>query len=208
LKPKEKEGFIMMFDIRHFADSFKSTIDSMLSGKYAAEIQSILEKYVALKFGFQNRPDPREAFELIVRIKVTNSFYRPEPGELEPALNLFWAKFNGYTRTPEALSELASMVEYLSVFPIDTQSASNWAHNLLGGQASLKAYTENLYNLRKLGKKDKIIGSKGSDHYLRNAGYWDMIPRDIHERRFIIRTGMFHVLSTNPNQDPIKENSL
>jgi hypothetical protein len=56
---------------------------------------------------------------------------------------------------------------------------------------------------------DGLITDKGADHYLRNVGYWDIAPIDIHEKRLLLRTGIFHRFSSKKEgQDPLETRSL
>lgn len=74
------------------------------------------------------------------------------------------------------------------------------------GSKSIKQWTEELYILSKKGKKT-ILGPKGRDLYLRDMGYFDRIPIDIHEMRFILRTGIYHCCSTD-SFDLLKKEDL
>ena len=66
---------------------------------------------------------------------------------------------------------------------------------------------EELYSLAIQGRT-KVLGEKGRDDYLRSCGYWDRVPMDRHEMRFIIRTGIYHVCSIKGRNDPLQKESL
>ena len=71
---------------------------------------------------------------------------------------------------------------------------------------SIKDWIEELYVLSKKGKKT-VLGPKGRDLFLRDMGYFDRIPIDIDEIRFIIRTGIYHCCSKN-SFDPLEKEDL
>ena len=49
--------------------------------------------------------------------------------------------------------------------------------------------------------KELSLGDKGIDELLRDCGYFDRVPIDIHEQRFQVRTGIFQQYS--PSCDPL-----
>ncbi len=49
---------------------------------------------------------------------------------------------------------------------------------------------------------------KGRDNYLRDVGYWDRIPIDIHQQRFQLRTGIFFRCSPPGHADPLNKASF
>ncbi len=73
--------------------------------------------------------------------------------------------------------------------------------------SNLQKWSEDLYGLA-LDDRTKILGTKGRDNYLRDIGYWDRIPMDRHEMRFIVRTGIFHACSSEGKNDPLKREHL
>jgi hypothetical protein len=46
------------------------------------------------------------------------------------------------------------------------------------------------------------IGRKGRDNILRDCGFFNRIPIDVHEQRFLIRTGIFHKYASLNDADP------
>jgi hypothetical protein len=121
-------------------------------------------------------------------------------------MHSFIARHGQDIRTIEARNELASLVEGLSPVRIRNR-AKDSIQRLLTGYSSLRQFTEELYALALQGKSD-VLGEKGRDNYLRDFGYWDRIPIDRHEMRFIIRTGIYHLFSVREKNDPLEKGSL
>lgn len=72
---------------------------------------------------------------------------------------------------------------------------------------SLQEFTKKLYNLAR-NNKTIVLGEKGRDNYLRDFGYWDRIPMDRHEMRFIVRSGIYHSCSSIEKSDPLERNDI
>ncbi len=53
-------------------------------------------------------------------------------------------------------------------------------------------------------------GQKGKNLLLRDVGYFDCVPIDTHERRFVIRTGIFHIYKpeTGETHDPFDDEHI
>jgi endonuclease III len=84
---------------------------------------------------------------------------------------------------------------------------SKFLKSLENLELELKRWTENErlenFKLKFQSLLDEAgIGRKGRDNILRDCGYIECIPIDIHEQRFLIRTGIFHRYSTLENSDP------
>ena len=52
------------------------------------------------------------------------------------------------------------------------------------------------------------IGRKGRDNILRDCGFFNRIPIDVHEQRFLVRTGIFHKCASLKDADPTDYNHL
>lgn len=52
------------------------------------------------------------------------------------------------------------------------------------------------------------IGRKGRDVILRDCGFLNHVPIDIHERRFLLRTGIFHKYASLTESDPTDYDDL
>jgi len=79
---------------------------------------------------------------------------------------------------------------------------------------TIKEWTEEGYEFIRSGNyKDalKSLGKdakKSKDIHLRDVGYFDRIPIDFHEERFLVRTGIFHDCFSNENCDPLDYDTL
>jgi hypothetical protein len=71
---------------------------------------------------------------------------------------------------------------------------------------SIQDFTAELYELAKKGQSI-VLGEKGRDNYLRDYGYFDRIPMDRHEMRFILRTGIYTCCPPNES-DPLNKKHL
>ena len=69
----------------------------------------------------------------------------------------------------------------------------------------LKRFKDKLEEI--LEEKAKI-GKKGIDNLLRDCGFFDRVPIDIHEQRFLLRTGIFHKYALRKKSDPTDHNHL
>jgi hypothetical protein len=126
--------------------------------------------------------------------------------QFDSEVDSFLVKHKGNLRTPGATADLAALVQRYSVFRITQGKADEWVRKVFG-YSTLSTFTEGQYRLRKNGKK-ALLGDKGTDHYLRDLGFFDRAPVDRHERRFLIRTGIFHAFTTKGRQDPLEYDCL
>jgi thermostable 8-oxoguanine DNA glycosylase len=113
-------------------------------------------------------------------------------------MSSFIKRYGSKFRTKKAREELVKLV--------GNRRRKN-IHQLLTKYTSIKQFTESLYNLAVQGKT-VVLGKKGRDDYLRDYGYWDRIPIDRHEMRFIIRSGIYHACSTKDKSDHLEESDL
>jgi len=184
----------MGFDINEFANEFKKTIDWMLEGSHAQEIKNDLKNFENNKKNLENNPDYIEALRMIIELIKTKGWRLRLPRNFDNKWNSFMKKHGTNFRTPEAQEELIELV-------------GNQYIERLFEYSTLKDFTDNLYNLAKKGKTE-VLGPKGRDNYLRDFGYWDRIPIDIHEKRFIIRSGIYHSCSSKQQSDPLDKDDL
>ena len=197
----------MEFDANRFAGRFRNTVDWMLEDKHGVEIRDDLALCKARKNELKTRPDSIEMLRFLVLLKVTNSWYRRQPVNFDTDFNSFTAKYGENFRTPRAADELAALVEkHMLLTP--KGKGREWIPRLLSDFPTLRDLTEDLYVRRTRGKTSEVVGEKGADDYLRNFGYWDRIPIDIHEKRFLIRSGIFHAFSVSAKQDPLEPGAL
>ena len=197
----------MKFDKDRLGADFRNILDWMIEKQYGPKIKARLESYQKLKDEFSTTPDPLGALKLLVETKVTNSYYRKPSSNFETELDSLLEKYKRDFRTPLAMDEFVTLIKTHSVFRLEEQKARDWVEKLLKGYPTLGDFSCELYSLRKKGKNG-LLRDKGADHYLRAVGYWDIIPIDIHEKRFLLRTGIYHAFSGNERQDPLQDRSL
>lgn len=203
----QKKGVTMEFDAGKLCEKFRDTIRWMLQGKCNPAIRRDIGNCHRWKNALASNPDSEEALRFLVTVKVTNAWYREARSGFDAALNSFIGQHKGAFRTKVAIGALASLVDQYSRFS-KKQDGAEWAKELLTEFPTLKDFTDDLYQLRKEGKKGKVLYEKGADNYLRDFGYWDVIPIDIHERRFLVRTGIYQVFSSRGKQDPLAYRDL
>lgn len=187
----------MKFDINKFADRFKSTISWMLENEQGEKIKEDLRILIKNKVELNKNPDSIKALRRIVELTVTKGEHLNKPLNFDSKMESFIQKYGRNFRNSKAKDELIKLVgEDLKtkIEPIFKYS-------------TIKDFSNHLYNLAK-GGKTEVLGKKGRDNYLRDFGYWDRIPLDIHEKRFIIRTGIYHSCSSKDKSDPLEESHL
>lgn len=184
----------MKFDINRFAEEFKSTINWMLQNEHAEKIKDDLRYFIRNKEELNNNPNSINALRIILELIVTNGWRLNKPADFDSKIESFIRRYGKNFKTAEAKSELIELV--------GERRKKNIEHLLR--YHTIKDFTKNLYNLAKRGKTE-VLGEKGRDNYLRDFGYWDRIPIDIHEMRFILRSGIYHSCSVNEKSDPLEK---
>lgn len=146
---------------------------------------------------------------LIAELIITRSYWRTWPLDV--------LKNQGVDLDNAELDQVIYAVESLykvtrKSFWKATLNSLNALAEIRGEYASLKEWVYEIYdavkkaNYRKLRKclKDKGIrglGPKGVNLLLRDLGFFDIVPIDIHERRFLMRTGIA-LYYGSPSGDP------
>jgi len=194
-----------VFSIDRFADAFKNTIGWMLVNKHGAEIKEDVKSFIENKTELESNPDSPKALKLLVELIVTQAWYYRKPSNFDEKMNAFISKFGADFRTQQGKKELVDLVTVLAP-PRIKRRARGMLENLLK-YSSIKQFTEELYRSAVRGRTI-VLGEKGRDNYLRDFGYWDRIPMDRHEMRFIVRTGIYHACSVKVRSDPLQKASL
>ncbi len=189
-----------MFDANSFAGAFKNAIDWMCSE--GLSVQGFKE----WKEGLSKDKDYIRAFRTLIELIVTQSWYYRKPKDFDREMDLFISKYGAAFRTPGAQNDLVDLVGELAPKRI-VNKAKQKIKTFLTNYDSIGDFTKKLYDLAKIGKTD-ILGEKGRDNYLRDFGYWDRIPIDRHEMRFVLRTGIFHTSSRIGHNDPLEKDSF
>jgi len=196
----------VIFDTNKFADEFNNAIDWMLTSEYSKELKDDLQLFTNNKGELGKNPDSTGAFRTLVELIVTQAGYYRKPADFDGEINSFIDKYGTGFRMPTAQKNLVDLVGRLAPPRIVTRAEEN-IQKLLIGYSTIKNFTDELYTMAEEGKTE-ILGEKGRDNYLRDFGYWDRIPMDRHEMRFIIRTGIYHACSVKAKNDPLEKGSL
>jgi thermostable 8-oxoguanine DNA glycosylase len=186
------------FNITRFAEEFKKTVNWMLANRYNQKIKKDLQDFQSKKAKLTLNPDSLDAFRLIIELIKTNSGRLNKPLTFDNEMNSFVTKHGINFRTPKAREELVRLV--------GEHRARN-VTDLLDFPSTIEQFTKFLYQLAKE-RKTIVLGEKGRDNYLRDFGYWDRIPIDRHEMRFVVRSGIFHSCSTKDNSDHLENSHL
>lgn len=176
----------MEFDIDKFAKEFKTTINWILRDRYGKRIIQDLHSLKKIKNRLKKNPDAfaLDALRKIIGLIVTGGARLKEPKNFDSKIKSFIKRYGTNFRLPSAKEELTSLVGNVG------RKKKN-VEKLLINYSTIKQFSETLYSLAQQGKTD-VLGKKGRDTYLREFGYWDRIPIDRHEKRFMIRTGIYH----------------
>lgn len=175
--------------------------------EYRKNIENDINDILKNKSRLDNDPNFIGAIEKLGELIASRSYYRRRPAER------FREEFNkriklsrsDFFKTKEGQEILTDIVRETATMKDD---AVREIQNLLAklNSQSIKGWTEHLYALSKKGKTE-VLGEKGRDNYLRDMGYFDRVPIDVHEMRFVIRTGIYHCCSRDMF-DPLKKGDL
>lgn len=197
----------MEFDVNRLFVDFRSTVDWMLGDKYAGMIKSDLDLCKTRKKELEVRPDSLDALRSLVEFIVTQAWYYKKPQGFDSSIDSFIGKYGGNIRTASAISDLTNIVAKLSPPRIRDQAQVR-IQRLFAAYHTLREFTQELYEQATKGKSNGVLGEKGRDNYLRDFGYWDRIPMDRHEMRFLVRLGIYHLFSLSGKNDPLEKGSL
>lgn len=190
-------GYKQGFDIEKFAEEFESTIDWMLRSKYAENITKHLRDFKTDKNSLKINPESSDALYVIIELIATKGYRLKRNNEFKKRLSNFIDSYGANFRSEDARKKMIELVGEKATKNVD----------ILLEYKTIKEFTESLYNSAKKGKTF-VLGEKGRDEYLRDFGYWDRIPIDRHEMRFIIRSGIYHACSVGSENDPLEKSSL
>ena len=201
----------MQFKPIALGNQFRNAVDWMIGGQHGPMIDSSIKHYQRRQAELSRDPDAESALRLLVDIKITNSFRRTlsasKSQQFEADFGCFLQGHGQNLRTSQAKDSLGSLIVSHSVFKIDRRKADKWVEELMDGKQTLKDFTDDLHRLR-VQRKKNLLEPKGADLYLRDVGFFDIAPVDLHQRRFLVRTGIFHAFALPGREDPLDYNSL
>lgn len=176
-------------------------------GRYTEKVESDVNNYLANKRRLKEDPNSIKVFLVLGKIIASRSYLRNRYA------SKFQERFEEYFLCDNPLPILSregkkKFIEIMEETSFRRNDAVKNAEDLFDrlNEKSLREWTKGLYNLSLKGKTD-ILGGKGRDLYLRDVGYLDRIPIDIHEGRFILRTGIYHSCSRD-SFDPLEKEHL
>ena len=165
--------------------------------RYRKQIEKDIKDFLENKKALDKNPDSMTALKKLGELIASRNYYRRKYAKLfSKEFKKIERSRSGFFRTNKGKQK------FLGIFgkvAFQKDDALKKAHALLEelSRKSIKEWTEDLHTLSQNGEGDEILGPKGRDIYLRDMSYFDRIPMDIHEMRFIIRTGIYHLCSRN-----------
>lgn len=192
------------FEPYSLVDGFKRLLGKI---EYRKQIEKDINDFLKNKKELDTDPNSLVALEKLGELLVSRNYYRRKYAEL------FKKEFKnvGHLGSDFFRAEKGkeTFIEIIRKVAFRRDIAAKKARDLLEelSQKSIKDWTEHLHTLSQNSEGSEILGLKGRDIYLRDMGYLDRVPMDIHEMRFIIRTGIYHLCSRNLF-DPLKKEDL
>jgi len=197
------------FNLTSLGHKIVSLLNNMLRERLGNDIKHSIENFKRNAEELEVNLNHPRALKLLIELIITNSWYYRTPFNFDEEFNRYVRKYQseGF-KTENGKKELIRLVNNLA--PNRIRSKAVEKIKTLTDQlreSSIKDWTQNLY---RLAMKDKtaILGEKGRDNYLRDFGYFDRIPMDRHEMRFIVRTGIYHACSPQGESDPLEKRNL
>ncbi|TET19846.1 hypothetical protein E3J74_05105 [Candidatus Bathyarchaeota archaeon] len=194
----------MEFDPSNLASGFKQLINKI---EYKRQVEKDVIAFLGNKRGLDKAPDSMVALEKLGELIASNNYYRSKYAKFfRDEFEKIELLMPGFFRKEKGKETLINIIRNVAFRP---DMAEKKMHSLLKelSRKSIQEWTSHLHDLSQNGKGSKILGPKGRDIYLRDMGYLDRVPIDIHEMRFIIRTGIYH-LSSRSLFDPLKKDDL
>lgn len=196
------------FNLLLLGERFRILFNDLLKGKFGNEIKNDIKTFDQNIKEIEADPDCPQALKLLIELIITNSWYYKTPTYFETQFNHYISRYRvrGF-QTADGMKELLNLAK---LAPSRIRDKAIQKVNLLVDQLkgkTIRSWTENLYQLAKK-NETTVLGEKGRDNFLRDFGYFDRIPMDRHEMRFIIRTGIYHACSLQNHFDPLEKRHL
>ena len=193
-----------IFDPDSLANSFQQLIDKT---EYRTQIEKDITAFLGNKTELDKNPDSMVALKKLGELIASNNYYRRKYAKLfKDEFKKIEHLMAGFFRKEKGKETLINIIRNVA---FRSDIAEKKMCSLLEelGQTSIREWTSHLHELSQNRKGAKILGPKGRDIFLRDMGYLDRAPIDIHEMRFIIRTGIYH-LSSRSLFDPLQKDAL
>jgi len=181
--PKEK-GTVRGL-INSYAREFSENKKSIIEGKVPAWpvrlaisfICSRSGRWAALGIKAREQLEGRNLMDLL-KERELNSFLD----------NVYTRHGRAYKESKEKISQFLTALEGLN------NELKGWPKN-----ERVKRFEQ---KIEKILETQAHIGRKGRDNILRDCGFLNYIPIDVHEQRFLLRTGIFHKYASLTESDP------
>jgi len=180
------------FDFGRLADSMYKLFKTMYDKN--ENVKNEIRKAKKFKEELQTNPNHPEAFKMLIDGIVSQSWYYSRilkkheyKQELDMLLQKYGVKGLSIGKGRKAMLELIEKWAPPRIRDRALQQIECLL-NLLK-EMSFREITEDMDKKEKIGECN--FGKKGLNDFLRYMGYWDRVPIDKHEMRFIIRTGIY-----------------
>jgi len=196
------------FNISLLGEKFKLLFNDLLKGKFGNEIKNDIKTFNQNIKEMEANPNCPQALKLLIELIITNSWYYQTPASFGTQFDHYISKYGSQGfQTADGRKELLNLAKLAParIRSKAIQKVNTFVDQLKG--KTIKSWTENLYRLAKK-NETTVLGEKGRDNFLRDFGYFDRIPMDRHEMRFIIRTGIYHACSLQNQFDPLEKRHL
>jgi hypothetical protein len=180
------------FNSNFLVNGFKQLLDKV---EYRKQIEKDINDFLRNKKELDKDPNSLVALEKLGELIASRNYYRRKYAKLfREEFKKIEHSGSGFFSTNKGKQKFLGTIRKVA---FQKDDAVKKVHALLEelSQKSIREWTEDLHTLSQNGKGDKILGQKGRDIYLRDMSYFDRVPMDIHEMRFIIRTGIYHLCS-------------
>lgn len=185
--------------MKNFGEAFKTTIMWMMKDKYGKEIEDHINGIIINKKGLEKDPNYSGAFKILMEAIATNSWFLKKPKNFDDRISDFLKRYGNDFWSPRARKEIIKIVGNSQINRKKIESLLQYS--------TIREFTQDLYKLAKKGETN-VLGEKGRDDYLRSVGYWDRIPIDRHEKRFLLRTGIYHAYASKDKGDPLETDTF
>lgn len=171
--------------INSYAKEFSENKKSIIQGKVPAWPVRLAISFICSRSGRWAALDTKAREQLegrnlmdLLKERELNSFLD----------NVYTWHGRAYKESKEKISQFLTALEGLN------NELKGWPKN-----ERIKRFEQ---EIEKILETQAHIGRKGRDNILRDCGFLYRIPIDVHEQRFLLRTGIFHKYASLTESDP------
>ena len=216
----------LVFDFEKLAEKMHETFSRNYHTK--REVRESIEDLKRTRRCLEEDPNCPLVFKIIIECIITQSWYFGKPKNFDEEIGRFIERYGvkglltgkgreellryvGSIVSPRRKEGVKEKVKAVLDHIQEKGSIREWVNKLA---EDIKEGTKPRASARlssRAGTEEegtKLLGEKGLRDFLRSAGRWKMVPIDIHEQRFIIRTGIYLAHSEPQKFDPTDKSFL